>query len=35
MAASMPKVMGFSGDASSMIFRGQALNEALVIALTD
>jgi hypothetical protein len=35
MAASMPTVMGFADSASSVLFRGQALNEALVITLTD
>ncbi len=35
MAEAAPKFFGFSDDTASLLFRGQAVNEALVIALTD
>ncbi len=34
LAAIMPSILGF-GDASAALFRGQAMNEATVLALTD
>lgn len=35
MAEVAPKIFGFSEDKASVFFRGQAMNEAVVIALTD
>lgn len=35
MALSMPTLLGFSDTGASAFFRGQAINEALVLALTD
>ena len=35
MAATMPTVMGFGDSKAAAFFRGQALNEAMVISLTD
>ncbi len=35
MAAAMPMVLGFADQGASTFFRGQAMNEATVLALTD
>lgn len=35
MAAAMPTLMGFGDSKAAAFFRGQALNEALVISMTD
>ena len=35
MAATMPTLMGFGDSKAAAFFRGQALNEALVVSLTD
>lgn len=35
MAATMPTLMGFSGTKAATFFHGQALNEGMVISLTD
>ena len=35
MAATMPTLLGFGDTKSAGFFRGQALNEALVVSLTD
>lgn len=35
MAATMPTLMGFGDSKAAAFFRGQALNEAMVISLTD
>ncbi len=34
-AALCPSLFGFSDDAASLLFRGQAMNEAMVLAITD
>ena len=35
MALTMPTLMGFSGTKAATFFHGQALNEGMVIAMTD
>ena len=35
MAATMPTLLGFGDSKAAAFFRGQALNEAMVISLTD
>jgi hypothetical protein len=35
MAATMPTLMGFGDSKAAAFFRGQALNEAMVVSLTD